>query len=175
MVHALRDDGRDPPPADPAELTELLERHRAGGMRITTELDGARAGLPRSVAWAGHRILQEALTNAARRGTGEAQVRVSYRPEAVEITVTNPTGTNGSAPRGGHGIVGMRERASLLGGTLETGTENGIFRLHGRLPCTETPSTQDLSTEVSSTHVSSTQDSSTKASSTQEPSTKAEP
>jgi signal transduction histidine kinase len=78
--------------------------------------------------------LQEALTNAARHGRGSADVAVWFRPDAVEITVTNPAATNGQAPGGGHGIVGMRERASLLGGTLDTHADDGSFRLHARLP-----------------------------------------
>lgn len=135
LVHALRD---DPPgqsePADPAALDELLDQHRAAGLAIATELRGPRRPLPRSVAWATYRILQEALTNAARHGRGSADVAVWFQPDAVEITVTNPAAANGSAPVGGHGIVGMRERATVLGGTLEAQAGNGSFRLHARLP-----------------------------------------
>jgi signal transduction histidine kinase len=144
LVRALRDnDDREPPPADPAAIEELLDRHRAGGLQIETELAGTRVALPRSVAWAGYRILQEALTNAARHGPGTASVAVSFQPRAVDITVTNPTAGNGSAPGGsggGHGIVGMRERATLLGGSLEAAAGDGVFRVHARLPYTETAS-----------------------------------
>ena len=86
------------------------------------------------MAWATYRILQEALTNAARHGRGSADVAVRFQPDAVEITVTNPAAVNGSAPGGGHGIVGMRERATVLGGTLETQASDGTFSLHARLP-----------------------------------------
>jgi signal transduction histidine kinase len=124
-------------PADPAAVDDLLDRHRAGGLQISTEIRGSRGPLPHSVAWAAYRILQEALTNAARHGRGSADVALSYQPAAVEITVTNPT--NGATVSegngaGGHGIVGMRERASLLGGTLDTHAGAGTFRLHARLP-----------------------------------------
>lgn len=134
LVHALRDDAAGQVPADPAALDELLDQHRAAGLAITTDLRGPRRALPRSVAWATYRILQEALTNAARHGRGSADVAVWFQPDAVEITVTNPAAMNGSAPGGGHGIVGMRERATVLGGTLETQGSDGTFSLHARLP-----------------------------------------
>src|SRR5262245_37720701 len=136
LVHALREDTNgQPEPADPAAaIDELLDQHRAAGLAIATDLHGPRRPLPRSVAWATYRILQEALTNAARHGRGSADVAVCFHPDAVEITVTNPTATNGSAPGGGHGIVGMRERAAVLGGTLETHAGDGVFSLHARLP-----------------------------------------
>ena len=134
LVHALRDDAAGQAPADPAALDELLDQHRAAGLAITTDLRGSRRALPRSVAWATYRILQEALTNAARHGRGSADVAVRFQPDAVEITVTNPAAVNGSAPGGGHGIVGMRERATVLGGTFETRDSDGTFSLHARLP-----------------------------------------
>jgi signal transduction histidine kinase len=145
LVRALRDgDSGQPEPADPAALGELLDQHRAAGLEIATELRGERVPLPRSVAWATYRILQEALTNAARHGSGSADVAVWFQPDAVEITVRNPAagptaaanGRGGAAgpATGGHGIVGMRERAAILGGTLETRADDGVFRLHARLP-----------------------------------------
>jgi signal transduction histidine kinase len=144
LVRALREGDSEPPvPADPAALDELLAHHRAGGLDLVTDVRGAHEGLPRGVARAAYRILQEALTNAARHGPGSAEAAVSFEPHAVDITVTNPTangsppgGHDGSAPGGGHGIVGMRERATLLGGTLQARIEHGVFRLHVRLPHT---------------------------------------
>jgi signal transduction histidine kinase len=135
LVRALREDeGDQPAPANPAAIEELLERHRAAGLSLQTELSGPRDALPRSVAWAAYRILQEALTNAARHGTGSATVAVCFQPRALDITVTNPTSPVASGPGGGHGIVGMRERATLLGGELEAGASDGVFRLHARIP-----------------------------------------
>lgn len=140
LVRALRDDDSgEPVPADPAAIEELVERHRAAGLQVAAQLAGERRPLPRSVAWAGYRILQEALTNAARHGTGRADVAVEFGPSAMEITVTNPARPAAEpAASGGHGIIGMRERATLLGGTLETGRHNGTFRLYARLPLPET-------------------------------------
>jgi signal transduction histidine kinase len=145
LVRALREDEGTSPPTDPAALEELVERHRAGGLRIAADIGGPRRALPHAVAWATYRILQEALTNATRHGRGSADVMVGFGPNAVDITVTNPTASDGSAPDGpgvghgawhggGHGIIGMRERATLLDGILEAGAERGTFRLHARLP-----------------------------------------
>ncbi|BCB76958.1 sensor histidine kinase [Phytohabitans flavus] len=134
LVRALRDDEPVPPaPADPSALAELVERHRAGGLAVAAVIPPPGRALPHGVAWAAYRILQEALTNAARHGRGSADVAVRFAADAVEITVTNPTATAASAG-GGHGIVGMRERATLLGGTLDAVAEHGVFRLHAHLP-----------------------------------------
>lgn len=135
LVRALRDDATDnSAPADPAALDELLDQHRASGLRIETDVQGDRDTVPRSVSWAAYRILQEALTNAARHGRGSADVRVCFGGEAVEIRVTNPTNAATVSPGSGHGVIGMRERAILLGGTLHTAVERGVFRLEARLP-----------------------------------------
>jgi signal transduction histidine kinase len=134
LVHALRrDDGAEPVAADPGGIEELVERHRAAGLPVALQVPEPRQPPPRSVAWAAYRILQEALTNATRHGAGQADVVVRFGEDAIEVTVTNPTDPD-RPDRGGHGIVGMRERAWLLGGTLEVGDDNGTFRLHARLP-----------------------------------------
>jgi signal transduction histidine kinase len=138
MVRALRENGDDPPPANPAALEDLLEQHRISGLDITAHTHGTPPVMSRSVAWATYRILQEALTNAARHGTGTADVALCFDPSAVEISVTNPMATAAAQHRlGGHGIVGMRERAVLLGGTLQAAAERGTFRVQARLPCSE--------------------------------------
>ena len=136
LVRVLReDDGATPPvPIDQGALEELLDRHRAGGLTIDSELHAPHRPLAPSVSWAAYRILQEALTNAARHGDGHADVAVAYQPHGVEITVTNPTAGNGSSPGGAHGIVGMRERVTLLGGRLEVAAHHGLFRLYAWLP-----------------------------------------
>ena len=135
LVRALRNDDGDIP-ADPGALHELVEHHRRGGLAITADLPGPALPLPRGVAWAAYRILQEALTNAARHGPGSAAVAVRFHHREVRIDVTNPARRAAGAPRhrGGHGIIGMRERATLLGGTLDAGPARGIFRLHAVLP-----------------------------------------
>jgi signal transduction histidine kinase len=138
LVRALRDDRAEPPaPLDPSALGELVERHRAGGLAVASEIGGPRPALPHGVAWAAYRILQEALTNAARHGRGSADVAVWFGTDAVQITVTNPAAGGPVPAGGGHGIVGMRERASILGGSLRAEADNGLFRLQARLPHSE--------------------------------------
>lgn len=139
LVRVLRDgeSGADPAPVGPTMIDELIEHHRSGGLRVDADLDRPHRQPPPTVARATYRILQEALTNVARHGQGGADVTVRYGDSVVDISVTNPVGPGGSATSGGHGITGMRERASLVGGTLEAGRAGGTFRLHARLPYAE--------------------------------------
>jgi signal transduction histidine kinase len=84
---------------------------------------------------AAYRILQEALTNAAQHGEGGARVDLGFGEDGLELTVTNRVRADGtSRAGGGHGLVGMSERALLLGGTLDAGADDGVFRVHARLP-----------------------------------------
>jgi signal transduction histidine kinase len=123
--------GVEPPPGI-AALDGLVSRHRAAGLDVTTTYRGERRALTPSVDRAAYRIVQEALTNAARHGDGRAELVLAYDADAVSITVTNPATTTENGD--GHGIIGMRERATLLGGTLHAHAENGRFEVHARLP-----------------------------------------
>jgi signal transduction histidine kinase len=139
MVAALREDSaRDEvePPPGLAALEALTERHRAAGLEVTTKVRGESRPLPARVDRAAYRILQEALTNAARHGDGTAEVELGFDSGALELRVTNGIGRV-RAPRpasGGHGLVGMRERAALLHGSVDTRAQNGRFEVHARLP-----------------------------------------
>jgi signal transduction histidine kinase len=147
LVGALRDDapprqGGDEvePPPGVAALEGLVQRHRAAGMDVTTIIRGDRRPLPPRVDRGAYRILQEALTNAARYGDGTAQVQVAFGRSALELTVANPVRRDRTASDvDGHGIIGMRERAALLGGSLEVGAHNGRFQVHARLPLVGRP------------------------------------
>jgi signal transduction histidine kinase len=80
--------------------------------------------------------VQESLTNAARHGTGGAEVEIAYGTRGLDLTISNPVVP--SAVSGGlegwHGILGMRERSALLGGSLDVVVGGGWFRVHARLP-----------------------------------------
>jgi signal transduction histidine kinase len=135
MVRALREDSDEvEPPAGVAALEGLVERHRAAGLDVEATVRGDVRALPPAVDRAVYRIVQEALTNAAVHGAGSAALDVAFAPGALELTVANPVGRDRSARGDGHGVTGMRERASLLGGRLEAGLRDGRFRVHARLP-----------------------------------------
>jgi signal transduction histidine kinase len=134
LVTALREDEeRASSPIGLAALDALVQRHRDAGLEVDVHVAGRPRQLGPAVDQAAYRILQESLTNALRHGRGGADVALTYGDEALEIGVTNPADVNG-AGAAGHGIVGMRERASLLGGAFEAGSENGSFRVRTRLP-----------------------------------------
>ena len=117
-------------------IPALVERQRAAGLEIElrAEEHGNRAPPP-AVGRAAYRIAQEALTNAARHGAGSAQLAIDRREDAIELTVANPVGEQpGTRPGGGRGIAGMRERATLVGGSLEAGRDGEGFRVRAVLP-----------------------------------------
>jgi signal transduction histidine kinase len=137
LVRALREDGSSEvvePPPGLAAVDRLAERYRNSGLALTVRVDGSRRPLAPGTDQAAYRILQEALTNAARHGSGSAEVEIDFAPSMLEIAVTNPTAPGPIARNAGHGIVGMGERADLLGGSLEAGASDGFFRVRARLP-----------------------------------------
>jgi signal transduction histidine kinase len=142
LVRVLRSDapeartGAVEPPAGLAALDGLVERHRAAGLEVTTRVRGDRPTVPPAVDRGAYRILQEALINAARHGRGGADVEVTFNGTELELSVANAIRSErtGGTAGGGHGIIGMRERAALLGGHLEAGARNGRFEVHAHLP-----------------------------------------
>jgi signal transduction histidine kinase len=139
LIRMLREDGSpeevEPPPGLAAVET-LAARYRASGLAVTVRVDGSRRPLAPGVDQAAFRILQEALTNAARHGSGSAEVEVDFGPGLLVVTVTNPV-PPGAANGAGHGLIGMRERAQLLGGSLEAGAVDGVYCVRARLPLDE--------------------------------------
>jgi signal transduction histidine kinase len=134
LVSALReDDERAASPIGLAALDALVQRHRDAGLDVRVRVEGERQPLGPGVDQAAYRILQESLTNALRHGRGSAGVDLTYGANALEIGVTNPA-RNDRTPADGHGIVGMRERASLVGGAVDIESANGTFRVRARLP-----------------------------------------
>jgi signal transduction histidine kinase len=119
-----------------SQVRKLVDQLRQTGMSILLAADVPPA-LPVRVDLFAYRIVQEALTNVLKHGGVDAttQVRLEEGDGHLEIEVTD-TGTAKSAlPGSGQGIVGMKERAILLGGTLEAGPRpEGGFRVLARLP-----------------------------------------
>ncbi|MEO3809194.1 histidine kinase [Sphaerisporangium sp. B11E5] len=123
------------PPAGLASLDTLIAQHRATGLEVLLDVTGPRRSLSGAADQAAYRILQEALRNAARHGTGGARAGLHFTGAALEITVVNPVhGPGLSRSGGGHGLIGMRERVTLIGGSLDAGRDGATYRVHARVP-----------------------------------------
>jgi signal transduction histidine kinase len=122
-------------------LEALVGRMRDAGVEVELTFSGERRELPGSVDLAAYRIAQEALTNVARHAPGRpARVEIAFDDQGVTVTVENPTGGGvAGEPVAGNGIVGMRERATALGGTLEARRGgDGVFKVRAWLPAAVT-------------------------------------
>ena len=137
ILGVLRTDGEVPldPAPGLADVDGLIERTRSGGSEINVLVEGEQPErVPDAVQLAAFRILQESLTNSRRHAPGTAtSVAIDYRPDRLLLTIENASasGHNGA---NGTGIVGMRERAVALGGSLDTDTDGGRFRVAAELP-----------------------------------------
>jgi signal transduction histidine kinase len=156
VLGVLRTDRPDTAPQPGlADLDPLLDSARNGGLSVTAAVTGDAVPLPAGVDLSAYRILQEALSNAMRHAPGsQVVVSVTYGDDYVALDVRDDAGsrvtagpipgTDGSSGRGdlagtgsGHGLIGMRERATMLGGSLHAGPrENGGFHVIAILPVT---------------------------------------
>lgn len=138
------------------DLDALAGTVSAAGVPVTVRVEGRREGLPAGVDLTAYRIVQEALTNVLRHaGPARAEVVIRHLPGCLEIEVLDDgaggvgaaagagadrgagafPGGGGAAPPGGHGLLGMRERVGVWGGSLATGVrEEGGFAVRARLP-----------------------------------------
>jgi signal transduction histidine kinase len=131
LLGVLRGDGGRGPQPRLADAQGLLRPDEA--WRST----GKTAALDDGLDLTGYRLVQEALTNARRHGTGPASVRLSWEADQLTIEVLNPAHPPDAAggQEGGHGLVGMAERAALYGGELSAGpTGSGCWRVRAVLP-----------------------------------------
>ncbi|WP_051835705.1 sensor histidine kinase [Streptomyces sp. NRRL S-481] len=109
------------PQPDLDRLDALVENTRAAGREVTVEINGERRPLPPGVELSAYRIVQEALSNVLRHAPGaSAKVRLTYRRDGLEVEIVNsrPTGPAPPSKGAGHGLLGMRERVAMLGGTM---------------------------------------------------------
>ncbi|HVK25110.1 MAG TPA: sensor histidine kinase [Actinokineospora sp.] len=141
LLGVLRDDGAggDLAPQPGAQsISELAERVRAVGVPVQLDLSGDLDDLPTGVSLGIYRIVQEALTNTIKHaGTGaKASVKVVRVGERVELDITDRgSGKALANVVGGNGLIGMRERANVFGGSLRAGPEpGGGWRVHAVLP-----------------------------------------
>jgi signal transduction histidine kinase len=124
------------------ELDDLIDKAQATGTPIRLIRQGTIARLPLSIDLAAYRIVQEALTNARRHAPGaNVDVEVSYRDDGLHLHVRDyGRGLQNGALVEGHGLLGMRERAALAGGTFSSGpAEGGGFEVEVTLPTPEPP------------------------------------
>ncbi|MEJ7689924.1 MAG: sensor histidine kinase [Nocardioidaceae bacterium] len=123
-----------------AEVPDLVSRVRDAGLPVDLQVEGDVRTLSPGIELTGFRVVQEAVTNAYKHaGLVPVDVRLRYGPTSLEIDVTDdgrhPASQQISRDRGGHGLVGMRERVRLYGGTLDTGQRpGGGFAVHARIP-----------------------------------------
>jgi signal transduction histidine kinase len=122
-------------------VDELAEGLRQVGLNVTVRVEGLRPVVPPGVDLSAYRIVQEALTNVLKHaGPATVQVAVCYHPNSVTVEVEDDgrgasTAAADGQARGGHGLVGMRERVAVFGGHLTAGSRvGGGFRVAATLP-----------------------------------------
>ena len=145
LLTQLRHRQGDGPQPTLADLETLFAQVRQSGIEPRVTVDPMPPGEPPAATQlAVYRILQEALTNVIRHGSGrEVEVRLAWQVDHVEIIVRNPAEAAKGTAGGGHGLVGMRERAQLAGGSLRAEREGDIFVVQARLPIGTAQLTQD--------------------------------
>ena len=139
MVAMLRSDpeGDLAPQPTLAQVDDLVTQLRSAGLAVALQVTGEPHELPAGIELSAYRIVQEALTNVLKHAAGaSAFVEIGYEPHALDVVVRDDgSGAPRSLETGGHGLVGVRERASMLGGRFEAGREpNGGFAVRVRLP-----------------------------------------
>ncbi len=134
-----RGDRKEPLAPQPslAQLESLLAEVRGAGLAVDLESEGEPLPLPPGVDLTAYRIIQEALTNTRKHAAAtRASVALRYETEALALSIVDDgRPVNGRPNAGGHGLVGMRERVQLYGGTLSTGRRpEGGYEVRVRLP-----------------------------------------
>jgi signal transduction histidine kinase len=139
LLGMLRGDETEPLTPQPGlvDVPVLVEQLREAGLPVELEVEGDRRELPVGIELSAYRIVQEALTNALKHARdARTSVRVSYGPDSLELEIVDD-GAPAAQPveRGGHGLVGMRERVALYGGSIEAGSRpTGGFAVRVLLP-----------------------------------------
>ena len=136
---AVAEGGQTQAPRDPvpglADIDRLIATTLDAGVLVEVHWHGRRAPLPADIDLSAYRIIQEAITNVVRHaGTSQCRVSIDRQDDQLSIEVVD-NGRGGAITGTGFGIVGMRERAGLLGGDFSAGPRpGGGFRVSARLP-----------------------------------------
>jgi signal transduction histidine kinase len=119
-----------------ARLDDLAKHIREAGLPVEIDVRGSAVELPPGIDLSAYRIVQEALTNALKHaGPASARVTLDYEPGELLIEITDDGAGTGNGGGTGHGLVGIRERASVFGGDVEAGPRtDGGYAVRARLP-----------------------------------------
>ncbi len=139
LLGMLRGDANDPLTPQPGldDVPTLIGQLREAGLPIELRVEGERRELPLGIDLSAYRIVQEALTNALKHaGDAHATVHVGYGPDSLELEIAdNGAGGSTRGSGGGQGLIGMRERVALYGGSIEAGQRPiGGFAVRVLLP-----------------------------------------
>jgi signal transduction histidine kinase len=118
-------------------IRTLVEQIREAGLPATLRVTGEECTLDPGVALTAYRIVQEALTNALKHAGGQAtaEVRMTFEPEQLSIEIFDTGQGPAMVSTPGHGLLGMRERVAVYGGSLRTGPRpGGGFRVYAKIP-----------------------------------------
>jgi signal transduction histidine kinase len=120
-----------------AQVGSLVDRARDAGLEVSLTVAGNPQPLPPGPDLAAYRIVQEALTNTVKHaGPATAAVQLRWHPRELELEVTDTgRGPNVTVPEDSHGLLGMRERVAVYGGSVDTGrSDGGGFSVRARIP-----------------------------------------
>ena len=137
LLGVVRGDGADFTPQPGLDrLDELVAQVRAAGLAVAVSVEGAPRPLPTGVDLSAYRVVQEALTNTLRHAEAtRADVSLRYREGELDVEVRDDGVGTGNGGGSGRGLIGMRERVTAFGGSLETGPRNtGGFGVSARFP-----------------------------------------
>lgn len=138
LVTFLREAPDSAPQPDVHDIPALVASARREvpvELSVTGDPDPAGHGVGHGAGLTAFRVVQECLTNALRHAPGSpVTVRIDHSPTDLLLEVANPVETSDAGHRQGFGLLGMRERAELYGGTLDYGQEGGTWRVRCRLP-----------------------------------------
>ncbi|MFH8339181.1 sensor histidine kinase [Streptomyces sp. AM6-12] len=139
-----QESGEYVPQPDVEQIDELIEQCRSSGLPVDFRVEGTPRPLPSGVELTAYRIVQEALTNTRKHGgpNAGASVRLVYFDDGLGLLVEDDGKgapqelyEEGGADGRGHGLIGMRERVGMVGGTLDAGPRpGGGFRISALLP-----------------------------------------
>ncbi|GIJ43441.1 two-component sensor histidine kinase [Virgisporangium aliadipatigenens] len=139
-IGLLRQPGDPAAPTDPVggldRLGDLTDAFRRSGLDVSVEVAGEARPVSGPTDLTAYRVVQESLTNVCKHaGPTTVTIGLTYRPEALEITVDNRATGHPGVAGAGHGLTGMRERVTALGGAFQAGpAPGGRYRVRARLP-----------------------------------------